>query len=326
VDVIVQRRYMPHQLRSVLVREVFQYNVTEYPKYMGTEYNAAFSPFGLIRPPPGRNYSNTDPVDKAIGYLLDVELQLAAWKAAYPPTAPDTDRDTPRAAAPPAAAPAQATSFNGEPYEVRPGPLPVRYHHTMLEDVSTEAGAARFLLEQLGLPSVDATCVRSLLRDPPANPHAWLFKPLQDVPEVVWRARIQQFLEEYAAAGIRLPRLPQMDRVVPCANATGGEAAAKEAHTLDASKDNRIREAGAQMCVLPFKPFTAKELHALLFNVTIPMRPLTRRYIGAWRGAGGCGLWGAGGEVIKSAALHGQSWKSAALAKGCSARALAHSV
>jgi hypothetical protein len=184
VTILVLRRYLPDMLRSTLSRDYWRItDPKEVLMYRGSEYQL-YSPH-LARLRPLGPFERASAVQRAIGYLADFEAQVAALKARYPP---------------------QAGSL--------------RYVDVRLEGLSSIPAVGAFLASAsgLGVPAqqVSEKCVKRLVNTPKPNSHqGWRAPNLTRVPEQVWLAHLQSFIQAYEAAGTPLPPLPGLHRVGP---------------------------------------------------------------------------------------------------------------
>lgn len=214
VTILVLRRYLPDMLRSTLSRDYWRItDPKEVLLYRGSEYQL-YSPH-LARLRALGPFERASAVERAIGYLADFEAQVAALKARYPP---------------------QAGSL--------------RYVDVRLEGLSSIPAVGAFLAGPagLGVPAqhLSEKCVKRLVSTPKPNSHqGWRAPNLTRIPEQVWLAHLQSFVQGYEAAGTPLPPLPGLHRVGPGPCSASLLAAGFNASELATLPANRISAADA---------------------------------------------------------------------------------
>jgi len=172
---VVLRRWIPHVLRSYLLVDAWR---PEVMQNSGGEYTVHHRNFSLL--PPIRAYNEEDSISLAMGFLVDMELQLARFR---------------------------------QRYEARG----VRVWEVRSEDLFAPGGVRR-LLTLLGLTPNERTLAHVGTRA--ANPHVvWKAPELLNVSSSWFLARARRYLDEYTARGIPLPHMPAMFDLASCASA-----------------------------------------------------------------------------------------------------------
>lgn len=152
-------------------------------QYVGGEYTLHHAPFALLSPPGGKSYTEEDSISLIMGYLVDMEAQFAALKDAFPW---------------------------------------VTYHEFRYEDLAAPGGTRR-TLAALDLPITDPLDVARFEGTAVNDPLSWKDPELKAIPASVFKGAAEAWLGEAKAAGMVLPPLPHMARVVPCGElGTGG--------------------------------------------------------------------------------------------------------
>jgi hypothetical protein len=174
VNFIVLRRWLPHVVRSFLLVDVWRPDTVLL--YNGGEYTTHHRNFALL--PPLEAYNHEDSVNLVLGYVVDMELQLARFKAQYPS---------------------------------------IRFYETRSEDLFYRNGVRRFL-RAVGLEGNERMLASIATARPVNQHVSWRAPEMLNITESVFLARASRFLAAYRAAGIPLPPMPALVNLKPCAS------------------------------------------------------------------------------------------------------------
>jgi hypothetical protein len=175
VHFVVLRRNISSTIRSFLTDDLSWNPAVDIATSTGGEYVLHHRHMAIL--PPLFPHGSQDAVDEIIGYLADMELQIAKFRTAFPQ---------------------------------------YHYWDVRAEEIFTPRGAWR-LLRDMGLAPVTDDCLLVLGGTQPVNDHvSWRSPELLQVDPEVWRARALLFQMRYEALGIPFPRLPHLHAVAPC--------------------------------------------------------------------------------------------------------------
>jgi hypothetical protein len=173
VHLITLRRWLPETLQYWLLEDVW--DPASMGQYVGGEYTLFHKPFARL-PPLQPAYAAEDSVGLILGYLVDMELQLAEVRRAYP-------------------------------WAV--------YHQLRYEDLRAKNGTAR-TLAALDLRITNHLDLLRFEGSAVDDPLSWKDAKLRETPAAYFEAQTELFLRAYAAKGVPLPPLPHLARLVPC--------------------------------------------------------------------------------------------------------------
>ncbi len=197
------RRWLPLVIRSYLIVDVWRTNTMLM--YNGGEYTAHHEKFSLL--PAIKEYQDEDSIDLIMGYLVDIELQLARMRAAYAGR--------------------------------------VTFHDIRAEDLFAPGGVRR-LLYQLNLVPIERA-LAAIATTTPVNQHvSWRAPEMFNTSNAVFDARARRFLRAYRAKGVDLPPMPHLVELQPCAALDISPADALAANGLTAVAAAAAAACGAQ--------------------------------------------------------------------------------
>ena len=203
VHIIVLRRWLPLVVRSYLIVDVWRTNTMLM--YNGGEYTAHHDKFSLL--PAIKEYQDEDSIDLIMGYLVDIELQLARMRAAYAGR--------------------------------------VTFHDIRAEDLFAPGGVRR-LLYQLNLVP-NERMLAAIATTTPVNQHvSWRAPEMFNTSNEIFDARARRFLRAYRAKGIELPPMPHLVELVQCSDAGVSFEAATRANGLTAVAAAAAAACGAE--------------------------------------------------------------------------------
>ena len=187
VHLVTLRRWLPQTLQYWLLEDVW--DPASMAQYVGGEYTLHHKPFARL-PPLQPAYAAEDSVSLILGYLLDMELQFAEVRRAYP-------------------------------WAV--------YHQLRYEDLLAKNGTAR-TLAALDLAVTNPLELARFEGSSVDDPLSWKDAKLRDTPVAYFQAQTELFLRGYKDRGLPLPPLPHMARLAPCSQlgASAAQLAAAE--------------------------------------------------------------------------------------------------
>lgn len=131
-----------------------------------------------------------------------------------------------------------------------------RFIDARLEAIAAPHGARDLLGGRLRLGVQDKPLASRMGSGPVNARVSWKAPALQRIPDSFFLARAQRMMEAYAAAGVILPPMPQMDKLVPCDSLPLG-VRPQESYVMRASEP-------PPLCSMPYIPMDAEQLQAAL--------------------------------------------------------------
>jgi hypothetical protein len=177
LDFLVVRRHLSFVIRSFLTDRMFWDPAFNVKTSTGGEYTLHHRHMAIL--PPLFQHGALDSIDEIIGYLADMELQIARFRS----------------------------RFSGPQF---------RYWDVRAEELFTAIGAYR-LLRDMGMAPYNDFCMFQLTYARPVNQHvSWKSPELMEVDPQVFTARVLLFQKRYEALGIPFPHLPQLQEAYQC--------------------------------------------------------------------------------------------------------------
>jgi hypothetical protein len=202
VHLISLRRWLPQTLQYWLLEDVW--DPSGMGQYVGGEYTLYHQGFAQL-PPLQPAYAAENSVSLILGYLVDMEIQFADIRKAYP-------------------------------WAV--------FHQLRFEDLVAKNGTAR-TLAALDLAIADPLELMRFEGSTIDDPLSWKDNHLRDTPITYFQAQVELFLRAYRDKAVPLPPLPHMARLAPCSTlgvsradvlaAEAGHAEGVEGDALDAA-------------------------------------------------------------------------------------------